>query len=250
MLHVLWKDWINNLLKFTISASVYYCAIIVRCEKVLHRLFGLTRNGMDQSENLFLTNLRERKRKRSDISQALETVKSTSLSVLDDRRNTLGELRKSTYYGSLNLLKVLKALQLVNIIWEIPSGLPKPTKKTLLTNYCSKFSEIRGDVEVERCVRLLQFLTEGIETHNYVQKAVEILAPLVDNCINWNKALVAQNQVCSCSNCVFKKLCEICHEVFFMLQGLKAQMWLFKVWERRKGVSVLWTAAFVCWGNW
>ena len=61
--------------------------MIVRCEKVLHRLFGL--KGMDQCENLFLTDLRERKRERSDISQALETVKSTSLSDLDDMRNTL-----------------------------------------------------------------------------------------------------------------------------------------------------------------
>lgn len=44
---------------------------------------------MDQCENLFLTDLRERKRERSDISRALETVKSTSLSDLDDMRNTL-----------------------------------------------------------------------------------------------------------------------------------------------------------------
>lgn len=87
-------------------------------------------------------------------------------------------------------LKVLNALQLANIIREISTGLPKLTKKALLTYYCSKFSEIRGDVKVERCVRLLQFLTEGIETHNYEQKAVEILAPPVDNCINCNKALV------------------------------------------------------------
>ena len=102
-------------------------------------------------------------------------------------------------------LKVLNALQLANIIREISTGLPKLTKKALLTYYCSKFSEIRGDVKVERCVRLLQFLTEGIETHNYEQKAVEILAPPADNCINCNKALVAQNQVCSCSNGVFKE---------------------------------------------
>ena len=102
-------------------------------------------------------------------------------------------------------LKVLNALQLPNIIREISTGLPKLTKKALLTYYCSTFCEIRGDVKVERCVRLLQFLTEGIETHNYEQKAVEILAPPVDNCINCNKALVAQNQVCSCSNGVFKE---------------------------------------------
>ena len=50
-------------------------------------MFGL--KGMNQCDNLFLTDLRERKRERSDISQALETVKSTSLSDLDDMRNTL-----------------------------------------------------------------------------------------------------------------------------------------------------------------
>ena len=154
---------------------------------------------MDQSENLFLNNLRGRKRKRADISQALETVKSTSLAVLDDMRNTFnkGELLW------LFQLKVPNALKLANIIREIPTALPKPTKKALLSYYCSKFTEIRGDLEVDRCVRLLQFLTEGIETHNYEQDAVEILAPPVDNCINCNKALAAQNQVCSVT--VFSK---------------------------------------------
>ena len=134
------------------------CLIIVHCEKVLNRSFGL--NSMDQSENLFLNNLRERKRKRSDISQALGTVKSTSLSDLEDMRNTLtkGDLL------SLFKFKVPNALNLANFIWEIPTGPPKPTKKVLLANYCSKFSEIRGEFEVERCVRLLHFLTEGLET--------------------------------------------------------------------------------------
>ena len=77
---------------------------------------------MDQPENLFLNNLREWKRKRSDISQALETVKSTSLSDLEDMRNTLtkGDLL------SLFKLKVPNVLKLANIIWEIPTGLPKP----------------------------------------------------------------------------------------------------------------------------
>lgn len=77
---------------------------------------------MDQSENLFLNNLREWKRKRSDISQALETVKSTSLSDLEDMRNTLtkGDLL------SLFKFKVPNVLKLANIIWEIPTGLPKP----------------------------------------------------------------------------------------------------------------------------
>ena len=133
------------------------CLIIVRCEKVLNRSFGL--NSMDQSENLFLNNLRERKRKRSDISQAL-AVKSTSLSDLEDMRNTLtkGDLL------SLHKFKVPNALKLANIIWEIPTGLAKPTKKVLLAYYCSKFSEIRGEFEVERCMRLLHFLTKGLET--------------------------------------------------------------------------------------
>ena len=140
---------------------------------------------------------------------------------------TWGTLWVREYLLWLFKLKVLNALQLANIIREIPTGLPKPTKKALLTYYCSKFSEIRGDVKVERCVRLLQILTEGLETHNYNQAAVEILAPPVDNCINCNKALVAQNKVCSYSNCVFKELFEICREVFFMLRGLKAQLWLF-----------------------
>ena len=96
------------------------CLIITHCEKVLNRLFGL--NSMDQSENLFLNNLREWKRKRSDISQALETVKSTSLSDLEDMRNTLtkGDLL------SLFKFKVPNALKLANIIWEIPTGPPKP----------------------------------------------------------------------------------------------------------------------------
>ena len=134
------------------------CLIIVRCERVLNPLFGL--NIMDQTENLFLNNLREWKRKRSDISQALETVKSTSLSDLEDMRNTLtkGDLL------SLFKFKVPNALKLANIIWEIPTGLPKPTKKVLLAYYCSKFSEIRGEFEIERCVSFLHFLTEGLET--------------------------------------------------------------------------------------
>ena len=33
--------------------------------------------------------------------------------------------------------------------------------------------------------------------HNYQQEAVAILAPSVENCINCNKALVVQNQICS-----------------------------------------------------
>ena len=96
------------------------CLIIAHCEKVLNRLFGL--NSMDQSENLFLNNLREWKRKRSDISHALETVKSTSLSDLEDMRNTLtkGDLL------SVFKFKVPNVLKLANIIWEIPTGLPKP----------------------------------------------------------------------------------------------------------------------------
>ena len=148
---------------------------------------------MDQSENLFLNNLRERKRKRSDISQALETVKTTSFSDLEDMRNTLdkGDLL------SLFKFKVPNALKLANIIREIPTALPKPAKKVLLAYYFSKYSEVRGEFEVERCVRLLNFLTEGLEIHNYEQEAVEILAPPVENCINCNKALVAQNQICS-----------------------------------------------------
>ena len=134
------------------------CLIIAHCKKVLNRLFGL--NSMDQPENLFLNNLREWKRKRSDISHALETVKSTSLSDLEDMRNTLtkGDLL------SLFKFKVPNALKLANILWEIPTGLRKPTKKVLLACYCSKFSEIRGEFEVECCVRLLHFLTEGLET--------------------------------------------------------------------------------------
>ena len=102
------------------------CLIIVRCEKLLNRSFGL--NSMDQSKNLFLNNLRERKRKRSDILQALENVKSISLSDLEDMRNTLtkGDLL------SLFKFKVPNALKLANIIWEIPTGLPKPTKRYLL----------------------------------------------------------------------------------------------------------------------
>ena len=84
-----------------------------------------------------------------------------------------------------------------NIIREIPTALPKPAKKVLLAYYFSKYSEVRGEFEVERCVRLLNFLTEGLEIHNYEQEAVEILAPPVENCINCNKALVAQNQICS-----------------------------------------------------
>ena len=68
--------------------TICICLIIVHCKKVLNPSFGL--NSMDQSENLFLNNLREWKRKRSDISQALETVKSTSLSDLEDmRRHTI-----------------------------------------------------------------------------------------------------------------------------------------------------------------
>ena len=96
------------------------CLIIAHCKKVLNRLFGL--NSMDQPENLFLNNLREWKRKRSDISHALETVKSTSLSDLEDMRNTLtkGDLL------SLFKFKVPNVLKLANIIWEIPTGLPKP----------------------------------------------------------------------------------------------------------------------------
>ena len=134
------------------------CLIIVRCKKVLNCSFGL--NSMDQSENLFLNHLRERKRKRSNILQALETVKSTSLSDLEDMRNTL------TKGDLLSLFKFREpnAIKLANIIWEVPTGLPKPTKKVLLAYYCSKFSEIRGEFEVERCVRLLHVLTEGLET--------------------------------------------------------------------------------------
>ena len=115
---------------------------------------------MDQSENLFLNHLRARKRKRSNILQALETVKSTSLSDLEDMRNTL------TKGDLLSLFKFREpnAIKLANIIWEVPTGLPKPTKKVLLAYYCSKFSEIRGEFEVERCVRLLHVLTEGLET--------------------------------------------------------------------------------------
>ena len=134
------------------------CLIIVHCKKVLNCSFGL--NSMDQSENLFLNHLRERKRKRSNILQALETVKSTSLSDLEDMRNTLTK-------GDLLLLFKFRepnAIKLANIIWEVPTGLPKPTKKVLLAYYCSKFSEIRGEFEVERCMRLLHVLTEGLET--------------------------------------------------------------------------------------
>ena len=98
--------------------SVEICIICI-CLIIAH-LFGL--NSMDQSENLFLNNLREWKRKRSDISQALETVKSTSLSDLEDMRNTLTKRDLL----SLFKFKVPNALKLANIIWEIPTGLPKP----------------------------------------------------------------------------------------------------------------------------
>ena len=98
---------------------------------------------------------------------------------------------------SLFKFKVPNALKLATIIREIPTALPKPAKKVLLAYYFSKYSEVRGEFEVERCVRLLNFLTEGLEIHNYEQEAVEILAPPVENCINCNKALVAQNQICS-----------------------------------------------------
>lgn len=85
-------------------------------------------------------------------------------------------------------MKVPNALRLGNIIHGIPTGLQKVIKKALLSYYCSEFSKIQRDVEVECYVSLLQFVTEGHET--YDKQKVEILAPLIHNGINCNKALV------------------------------------------------------------
>ena len=84
-------------------------------------------------------------------------------------------------------MKVPDALRPGNIIHGIPAGLQKVIKKSLLS-YCFEFSKIQRDVEVECCVSLLQFATEGHET--YDKQKVEILALLIDNGINCNKALV------------------------------------------------------------
>ena len=85
-------------------------------------------------------------------------------------------------------MNIPNALRLGNIIHGIPTSLQKVIKKALLSYYCSEFSKIQRDVEVERCVSLLQFVTEGHET--YDRQKVEILAPLIHKGINCNKALV------------------------------------------------------------
>lgn len=85
-------------------------------------------------------------------------------------------------------MKVPNALRLGNIIHGIPTSLQKVIKKSLMSYYCFEFSKIQRDGEVECYVRLLQFVTEGHKT--YDRQKVKILAPLIDNGINCNKALV------------------------------------------------------------
>ena len=139
-------------------------------------------------EAAFLENLSGTKRKRSDLLEALETVKNTSLSELSQLRNVI---RKDDLLWLLQL-KIPAALKLADIVRSMPQGMPQAARKIMQAFYFSKLCK-EEEIDVESCASLLLFCTD--QRHPDVEHEVEILAPPVNTCTNCSKMLKAQNKM-------------------------------------------------------
>ena len=141
-------------------------------------------------EAAFLENLSGRKRKRSDLLEALEVVKNVRLSELSQLRNVLS---KDDLLWLMQL-KIPNALKFADIVRSMPQVMPQAAKKTVLSFYYRKLCRIEEEIDLESCVSLLLLCTDDRQPD---VDDVEILAPPVNNCINCGKSLKTQNKMCT-----------------------------------------------------
>lgn len=107
-------------------------------------------------EAAFLENLSGRKRKRSDLLEALEVVKNVRLSELSQLRNVLS---KDDLLWLMQL-KIPNALKFADIVRSMPQVMPQAAKKTVLSFYYRKLCKIEEEIDLESCVSLLLFCTD------------------------------------------------------------------------------------------
>ena len=187
-------------------------------------------------EAAFLENLSGTKRKRSDLLEALETVKNTSLSELWQLRNVI---RKDDLLWLLQL-KIPAALKLADIVRSMPQGMPQAARKIMQAFYFSKLCK-EEEIDVESCASLLLFCTD--QRHPDVEHEVEILAPPVNTCTNCSKMLKAQNKMSNVT--VFSmntiktamKLCLRCQDCDINY-GYSVWKWEERISFLRRGASV------------
>ncbi|KAJ7365735.1 hypothetical protein OS493_002451 [Desmophyllum pertusum] len=143
-------------------------------------------------EQMFLSSISEKKRKRSDILEALEIMRNVSLSEISEMCSVLS---KSDIIWLLQG-KASNALQLAEIVRAIPLGMPKVTKKTLLNFYVQQYAKV-DEIDEEHFANLLLFCTDGQPAACCDSQKVEILAPPISNCPKCQAVLTAQNKTCT-----------------------------------------------------
>lgn len=152
-------------------------------------------------EQTFLSNLTERKRKRSAISEGLERLKNVSLSDLSDLCSVLS---KDDILWLLQA-KVPHALKLAEIVRALPSAMPKAAKNTLLAYYFERFAAV-GEIDWEKFVSLLLFCTAEQQKFGSDVVEMEILAPPISNCTKCKSPLIPQNKMCTVTVFSLKKV--------------------------------------------
>ena len=143
-------------------------------------------------EQTFLSSITERKRKRSDISEGLERLKNVSLANLSDLCSVLS---KDDILWLLQA-KLPNALRLAEIVRALPSAIPKGAKNTLLNYYFKTFA-VAGEIDREKFVNVLLFCTADEQKSGNDVTEMEILVPLISNCIKCKSPLISQNKMCT-----------------------------------------------------
>lgn len=140
-------------------------------------------------EARFLEQINEKKRKRCDILEAIDKVKSISVFDISSMTSILS---KSDILFLLQV-KIPNAIHIAKVIRKIPPSVQKVTRKTLLCHY---FKEATED-QVEEFASLLLFCLP--EDSQCAVEEVEILAPPTNTCLKCQQPLVAQNKMSSVS---------------------------------------------------
>ena len=143
-------------------------------------------------EQMFISRVNERKRKRCDIKEALQTLKNVHVKDLQDLSSALDK----EDILMLVQARVPYAIRVAEIIRAIPSATPKATKDTLIAYYLKK-SGMTGDIEAQQLVNVLLSCTADLQQKMSPVAEIEILAPPVTNCCKCKSVLVAQNKVTS-----------------------------------------------------
>ena len=147
-------------------------------------------------EQTFLSSVTERKRKRSDITEALERLKNVSLSELSDLCSVLS---KDDILWLLQA-KVPNALRLAEIVRALPSAMPKAAKYTSLAYYFKTFAAVE-EIDLEKFVNVLLFCTTDQQKSGNDVTEMEILAPPINSCRKCKSPLISQNKVCTVTLC-------------------------------------------------